>query len=180
MPQFTSKEPLYTDLDPTGPVAGKVLKENDPGARFVLCGAGGVVPDDIAKKFSLEKHPDFEEHDEVTARAELVAANLATYEENARTFGGPAYKGIPGAEINPLGVKPDEIDKAQTALDGIANQSSSPFAGIDPRAAKALQDAGIDTLEKLATTPDDDLVKLPYITEATLPKLHALTTSNNE
>ena len=118
---YTSKKPLYTDVDPVAsPVAGRVLEESDPDAKFVLCGAGGVVPDDIAKKYKLEAHKNFEEHDEVTARAELVAANLATYQTNAETFGGPAYKGIPGQEVNPLGVKPDEIEKAQKAVENIA------------------------------------------------------------
>lgn len=135
MAQFTSKEPLYTDVDPNGPVAGRVLKEGDPDARFVLCGAGGGVPDEIAKKFNLESHPDFEEHDEIKTKADLVAANLATYADNAKNIGGPAYKGIPGQESNPLGVKPDEQDKAQGALEGIA---TGDFATSEPSPALPL------------------------------------------
>ncbi|BCM89050.1 hypothetical protein IAD21_00893 [Abditibacteriota bacterium] len=123
---YTSKQAWYSATDPNGPVTDtRVLPENDPDAKFTLCGVGGVVSDELAAKYDLKNNSSFTVFDPTEHKAGIVAANLATYEDNARTVGGPAHQGIPGAESNPLGVKPDELAKAQTAVENIASGRSS-------------------------------------------------------
>ncbi len=90
-----SQETLYTDLDPVGPIAGRVLPEGDPDARFVLCGANAPIPDELVQRFGLDNHESIEPFDEAEARATLAAQNRQTYADNARTLGGAAFKGLP-------------------------------------------------------------------------------------
>ena len=89
-----SQETLYTDLDPAGTIAGRVLAEGHPGARFVLCGAGTPLPDELVQRFGLDDHEATESFDADEARAALAASNRQTYADNARVLGG-AFKGLP-------------------------------------------------------------------------------------
>ncbi|RYX80483.1 hypothetical protein EON83_28405 [bacterium] len=89
-----SQQTLYTDLDPTGVVVGRVLEEGDPEARFVLFAQGSPIPEELAKRYHLSDHESVSQVDEAEARADLAATNRQTYAENARTLGG-AFKGLP-------------------------------------------------------------------------------------
>lgn len=94
-----SQETLYTDLDPSGTVAGRVLAEGHPDARFVLCGAGTPLPDDLVQRFGLDDHEATESFDAEEARATLAAANRQTYADNARVLGG-TFKGLPDGALD--------------------------------------------------------------------------------
>lgn len=166
---LTSTKALYTDVDPNGPVAGRILPETDPDARFTLCGVGGAIPDDVAAKYKLADHPAVSPTNEAKAQAELVGANRQTYTDNALAFGGGAYKGLPGAEVNLAGVAPDQISKVQEGFAGPL------FQGIDSRAAKSLQEAGLDTPDKINATSDEELSKLAYVTDKIIPVLRERT-----
>lgn len=89
-----SQETLYTDLDPAGTVVGRVLAEGHSDARFVLCGAGTPIPDELVQRFGLDDHEATETFDADEARAALAATNRQTYADNARVLGG-AFKGLP-------------------------------------------------------------------------------------
>lgn len=89
-----SQETLYTDLDPTGTEVGRVLAEGHPDARYVLCGVGTPISDELVERFGLDDHEATESFDEDEARAALAAANRQTYADNARVLGG-AFKGLP-------------------------------------------------------------------------------------
>lgn len=123
---LTSEKALYSDKDPAGREVGRILPETDPEARFTICGAGGVISDELAAKFgdALKHHEGVSETTVEEIRARVVRNNLATYEENAKTVGGPAHKGIPGAESNPTGVKPEQQEKAAAALDSEAEPAT--------------------------------------------------------
>ncbi|BCM88843.1 hypothetical protein IAD21_00685 [Abditibacteriota bacterium] len=89
-----SQETLYTDLDPVGPLPGRVLLEGDTDARFVLCAANTPIPTELAQRFGLDDHKSVIPFDWDEARATLAAQNRQTYADNARILGGPAFKGL--------------------------------------------------------------------------------------
>ncbi len=95
-------------------------------------------------------------------------------------------------QVNPTDSQGDkfiESIKNKAAREGLAPSSaitsalsvetdghgSSPLDGIDKRALKSLQDAGIDTMDKIAGASDEELKALPYVTEKVLAQLREVT-----
>lgn len=82
---YTTQEAIYTDVNPLDASAkGRVLKEGDPDARYVLAGVGGVVSDEVAARYGLNKPGN--ELDVQAARDELAKANEATYGQGGVSF----------------------------------------------------------------------------------------------
>lgn len=82
---FQSEKALYTDANPVADDwAGQVLDEGDANANFVLVGVGGIISDDDAKKFGIEKRAGVKVFDAAVARDESEARNLATYDTAAK------------------------------------------------------------------------------------------------
>lgn len=102
------------------------------------------------------------------------------------TAGQDADAGASQTEQETEGQGKGEGEESETETtpqdsEGDENAPADPFAifhSIDRRALEALREAGIDTVEKVAATDDEALVKLSYITPITVEKMRAQIAEN--
>lgn len=136
---LTANQTLYTDVDPNGLEKGQILLEGDPAARFVLASPGTEIPENIAKTFELKGHEHVSKFDADKVRADLVAANEATYADNAKLRGdkpaGVIAQALP-ADAKPANIPPASnpttdvtVDIAKTAASGVADATDAPQRG---------------------------------------------------
>ena len=153
---FQATENLCTDIDPNAPETGRVLKEDDPDARFVLAAKGALIDERIAQKFNLEFHDSTEACSADKVRAALVARNEATYATNQANGGALAIETAPAAPV--------------VATPGLTDV----LGGVDKRAVKSLEEAGYLTLDAIANASEADLTKLPYVKGDEYDKIRAI------
>lgn len=146
---YRAKEAISTDVNPMadGEFKGRLLKDGDPAASFIIVGKDGVLSDEKAEKFGLVGSDLVEHLEDGQLARESEEKNAATYNKvgSALTLGATPALSTPSpaptsSEPSPVNADNGEGSNVIEVSNPVATDTTATDAGTTDSADESATD----------------------------------------